>query len=142
MTTDSTEPTEPTEPTISLDPPAEETRPVVPVAEPTPPAYVPHIPSPAVEIAAAPAAPAAPRVRWAGIVWGAVFALLAATALWVLAEASRIEALGEWLRTLAPGEFSPGWVIGIVVLAGGVLLLLLGGLALIRNAQLRATVER
>ncbi|WP_127476912.1 hypothetical protein [Microbacterium sulfonylureivorans] len=89
-----------------------------------------------------PATPPAPRVRWAGIVWGAVFALIAVTALWVLAEASRLAAVHEWLLTLSPAELHPGWVIGIVVLAGGLLLLILGGVALLRTAQLRATVER
>jgi hypothetical protein len=84
----------------------------------------------------------APRVRWAGIVWGAVFAVIAGTALWTLAEASRLSAISEWLRTLSPADLNPGWVIGIVVLAGGLLLLILGGVALLRNAQLRMTVER
>ncbi|WP_461471306.1 hypothetical protein [Microbacterium sp. HJ5] len=106
---------ESTEPTVPLDPPS---------------------------AAAAPGVPTPPRVRWAGIVWGAFFALLAGGALWVLAEASRIEAIREWMRTLSPAQFHPGWVIGAVVLAGGVLLLILGGVALLRNAQLRATVER
>jgi CDP-diglyceride synthetase len=90
----------------------------------------------------APPTPIAPRVRWAGIVWGAVFTLLAGTALWVLAEASRREAVHEWLTTLSPADVHPGWVIGIVVLAGGLLLLILGGVALLRNAQLRATSDR
>jgi hypothetical protein len=85
--------------------------------------------------------PSSPRVRWAGIVWGAVFAVLASTALWTLAEASRLSAISEWLRTLSPADLHPGWVIGVVVLAGGLLLLILGGVALLRNAQLRMTVD-
>lgn len=115
-----------TEPTTPLDPPppGEETLPLI------------------ADAAMLEATIAGPRVRWAGIIWGALFAILAATAMWLLAEASRVEAIAEWLRTLAPGEFNPGWVIGFVALAGGLLLLLLGGLALIRSAQLRATAER
>lgn len=89
-----------------------------------------------------PATPLAPRVRWAGIVWGAVFALLAVGALWALAEASRVAVIRDWLLTLSPADLHPGWVIGIVVLAGGLLLLILGGVALLRTVQLRATVER
>jgi hypothetical protein len=83
-----------------------------------------------------------PRIRWAGIVWGTVFAVLAGIAVWTLAEASRITAVHEWLRTLSPTEVHPGWVIGIVALTGGVLLVILGGVALLRSAQVRMTVER
>ena len=135
---------EPTEPNESNGPTAPFTSPTQPLAPP-PLTYAPSMahtahsdPGTDVESREAPA----PRIRWAGIVWGTVFALLAGTAVWTLAAASRITAVHEWLRTLSPTEVHPGWVIGIVVLAGGVLLLILGGVALLRSAQLRMTVER
>lgn len=128
-----------TEPTAPLDPPAPEAS-TLALPEPDTLSYPRDT---AVEVPPRAAGTlSAPRVRWAGIVWGAAFALLAATAIWVLAEASRLDAIQEWLRDLTPGEVHPGWVIGFVALAGGLLLFLLGGLALLRNAQLRGTIER
>ncbi|MFB8145692.1 hypothetical protein ACFC1W_02995 [Microbacterium sp. NPDC056003] len=127
-----------TEPTAPLSP--------APLAPPplalAPPPVATAGPTDAAAVAASPAALAEPRVRWAGIVWGAVFAMLAGFALWVLAEASRLDAVREWLRSLSPADLQPGWVIGVTVLAGGVLLLILGGVALLRSAQLRMAVER
>ena len=125
-----------TEPTVPLDPPAPGDAPapddMTARLDAPPPAAA--APVPATEC---PAVPAAPRVRWAGIVWGSVFALVAIAALWTLAEASRLAGIRDWLLTLSPAELHPGWVIGIVVLAGGLLLLILGGVALLRNLQLR-----
>lgn len=91
---------------------------------------------------AAPAPAAVPRIRWAGIVWGSFFALLAATGLWTLAEASRRAVIHDWLLTLTPGSINPGVIVGFSVLAVGLLLLIAGGVALLRRAQLRATIER
>lgn len=102
------------EPTVPLDRPLDE-----PIAEPAHPA---------------------PRIRWAGIVWGSVFVVVAAVALGQLADASRREAIHEWLLTLTPATVSPGAVVGFVVLGLGVLLLVGGAVALLRRAQVRATI--
>jgi len=87
------------------------------------------------------AAHPAPRIRWAGIVWGSAFAILAATALFWLVEASRRTAIQEWLLTLTPASFSPGAVVAVVVIGIGVLLLTIGVVALLRRAQVRTTTE-
>lgn len=86
--------------------------------------------------------PTTPRIRWAGIVWGAVFSAAAASALWILASATRRESIHAWLLTLGPESINPGAVVGFVVLAVGLLLVILGGVALLRRAQVRATIER
>ncbi len=127
--------TESTQPTVPLDPPAApadgETLPLPDVE----PAVAP-------EVAAATAATLpAPRVRWAGIVWGAVLAGVAASALWLLADPSHYAPIRAWLITLSPESFNPGVIVGVVILVVGVLLLIGGGVALLRRAQLRATLE-
>ena len=78
---------------------------------------------------------ARPRIRWAGIVWGSFFALLAATALWWLVDAGHRAATRDWLLNLTPDFFSLGVVIGFGVLAVGILLLVAGAVALLRRAQ-------
>lgn len=82
-----------------------------------------------------------PRIRWAGIVWGAVIAALAVTALVTVAEGSRRQGINDWLRTLDPSTFNPGWVAAGVVLVVGVVLLITGGLALLRRAQRRSAAS-
>lgn len=64
-----------------------------------------------------------PRVRWAGIIWGVVFAVSASLLLWVLAEPSRRETVGDWWASLTPIGFG----LTLLLIAGG--LLLIGGVA-------------
>lgn len=64
-----------------------------------------------------------PRVRWAGIIWGLVFAASAVTLLWVLADPERRDAVGAWWTSLTPA----GFALTALLVAGG--LLLVGGLA-------------
>jgi hypothetical protein len=117
-----------TEPTTALDPPA--------IADWTPPPYVPEV-----TLAPVPASThTPPRIRWAGIVWGLVFAFIAALSLWVLASASRREAIRDWVLTLSPDTVAPVVVVGIAVLVIGAALLIVGGIALLR--RLSFTVER
>lgn len=94
-------------------------------------------------VPAAPAADAArPRIRWAGIVWGSFLAVLAGSALWWLVDSGHRAATREWVLGLTPDSVSLGAVIGIGVLCAGVLLLVAGGAALLRRAQVRFTIER
>lgn len=111
--------------------------------EPTLP-LVPPTPDPpsldATDAATADAPIAAPRVRWAGIVWGVVLAAVAASALWLLADPARYAPIREWVLTLSPESFNPGVIVGVVVLIVGSLLLIGGAVALLRRVQLRATL--
>ena len=115
-----------TEPTLPLIPPT-------PVALDEPPVEAPT-PAPA-------ATPTGPRVRWAGIIWGAVLAGIAASALWLLADPARSAPIREWLLTLSPESFNPGIIVGVVILVVGVLLLIGGAVALLHRAQIRASIE-
>ncbi|WP_337005356.1 MULTISPECIES: hypothetical protein [unclassified Microbacterium] len=71
-----------------------------------------------------------PRTRWAAIIWGLLFAAIAATALWMLADAGRREAVADGLVTLTPTT-----LLTIVLLTVGVLLLVGGAAGLVRRAQ-------
>jgi hypothetical protein len=62
------------------------------------------------------------RVRWAGIIWGLVFAAAAVTMIWVLAEPERRESVDLWWAGLTPA----GLGLTALIVAGG--LLLIGGL--------------
>ena len=73
---------------------------------------------------------APPRTRWAAIIWGLLFAAIAATALWMLADAGRREAVADGLLTLTPTTITT-----IVLLTVGVLLLVSGAAGLVRRAQ-------
>lgn len=111
------------------------TEPTLPLVPPTFDPAVDHDPAPTAR-----ATPAGPRVRWAGIVWGAVLAAVAASALWLLADPGRYAPVREWVLALSPETFHPGVIAGVVILIIGVLLLIGGGIALLRRAQLRATI--
>lgn len=74
-----------------------------------------------------------PRVRWAGIVWGLVFSALAVTAIWTVAEASAREAIRSWILAFDPASISAGGIVAASVIAVGVLLLVVGGVALLRR---------
>ncbi|MFK3678105.1 hypothetical protein ACI2IP_10250 [Microbacterium sp. NPDC090218] len=71
-----------------------------------------------------------PRTRWAAIIWGLLFAAIAASALWMLADADRREAVADGLVSLTPTT-----LVTILVLTVGVLLLVGGAAGLIRRAQ-------
>lgn len=147
MTTQPTFPEDPTRPVDTAAPldAAAQTDASVPLDPPGAPATVAEASDPYFLAAANPVAvPSAhaPRIRWAGIVWGAFLAFLAGTGLWTLAEASRRAAVHDWFLTLAPGSVNPGFIVGFSILAIGLLLLITGGVALLRRAQLRITIER
>jgi len=72
----------------------------------------------------------APRTRWAAIIWGLLFAGIAAAALSVLADAERRENVADALLTMTPTT-----ITAIVLLTAGVLLLVGGAAGLIRRAQ-------
>lgn len=74
-----------------------------------------------------------PRTRWAGIVWGLVFAALAITGL-TLATSPDPEALATWVQNV---EVSA--LIGYGLLAFGALLLVIGLVGLLRRAQRAAS---
>jgi hypothetical protein len=63
----------------------------------------------------------APRVRWAGIIWGLVFAAGGWCTVWTLLEPDRRAAFSNWILSLDDG----GWAI-VGALALGALLLLIG----------------
>jgi hypothetical protein len=72
----------------------------------------------------------APRTRWAAIIWGLLFATIAALALGQLADPSRRETIADALMTMTPTT-----ITAIVLLTAGVLLLVGGAAGLIRRAQ-------
>ncbi|WP_235008297.1 hypothetical protein [Microbacterium timonense] len=71
-----------------------------------------------------------PRVRWAGIVWGLVFALIAAGALWLLVDPARQAALSTWLIGLTPAS-----ALAVVALVVGGFALIAGLVGIARRAQ-------
>lgn len=79
----------------------------------------------------------APRVRWASIVWGLVFAGVATAALWFLAGDDRRAALADGVSTLTPVT-----LLTIVLLTAGALLLVGGVAGLLRHAQRRGATRR
>jgi predicted phage tail protein len=74
----------------------------------------------------------APRTRWAAIIWGTVFAAIAAGALWMLADADRRDLLADGIGTLTPAS-----ILTVVLLSAGALLLVGGVAGLVRRAQRR-----
>lgn len=82
---------------------------------------------------------AGPRVRWAGIVWGAVFAALAVAALVTIGSDASRDALHDGILAFDPASINPGIAWGGFVLVLGVVLLIVGALTLIRHAQRRGT---
>lgn len=71
-----------------------------------------------------------PRTRWAAIIWGLLFAAIAAGALWTLVDEGRRTALADGLVALTPTT-----ILTIVLLSAGVLLLVGGAAGLVRRAQ-------
>lgn len=82
--------------------------------------------------AASTAATLSPRIRWAAIVWGMLFVLVAGTAIWMLGSASRRDGVTDWLASL-----NPGTIAALVLLGVGCLVLVTGLVGLIRRAQRR-----
>ena len=62
-----------------------------------------------------------PRVRWAGIIWGLVFAVTGWLAVWTLLAQDRRAAFSDWILSLDGG----GWAI-VGALGLGALLLVIG----------------
>lgn len=94
-------------------------------------------------IAATSAAPAIrneavtpPRTRWAAIVWGLLFAVVAAMSLWFISDDDRRAGISDWALTLTPATIST-----LVILTIGVLMLVTGASALLRRVQRRAAVS-
>ena len=77
-----------------------------------------------------------PRTRWASIIWGAVFAALAALGLWTFLRPTGRHGLGDWIMSLTPGTMT-----AYSLLALGVLVLVIGLVGLLRRAQ-RKWAER
>jgi len=73
-----------------------------------------------------------PRTRWAAIIWGTLFAAVAASALWLLSDADRRTTVADGLLGLTPTT-----VVTIALLSVGVLLLVSGAAGLVRRAQRR-----
>ncbi|MGU3647093.1 hypothetical protein ACLBXX_19215 [Microbacterium sp. C23T] len=69
-----------------------------------------------------PAVDAAPRTRWAAIIWGLVFGAISATALWITVDAGRRDAVADWVVSLS----APAIVAYLLLAAGAVALV--GGL--------------
>lgn len=77
-----------------------------------------------------------PRTRWAAIVWGLLFAAVAATSLWLIADDERRSGVADWALTLTPVTIST-----LMILTIGVLVLVTGASALLRTVQRRTTVS-
>ncbi len=80
--------------------------------------------------------PTRPRIRWAAIVWGVVFALTTGVALFVLLNSQRIEAAEEWAGTL-----SPTTVTLYLLLAVGSLIFVAGLTGVLRRLQKRGASQ-
>lgn len=78
-------------------------------------------------------APTSPRTRWAAIIWGAVFAAVAAMAIGLLADESRSDDVSEWILSLTPAS-----ITAMALLALGGIVLICGAIGLIRRGQRRA----
>ncbi|MBT2483418.1 MULTISPECIES: hypothetical protein [unclassified Microbacterium] len=75
----------------------------------------------------------APRTRWAAIIWGVLFAGIAAGSLWLIADDDRRAGVTDWVTTLTPATITTLAILGV-----GVLLLVAGAAGLVRRAQHRA----
>lgn len=75
-----------------------------------------------------------PCTRWAAIIWGALFAGVAAGGLWLLADDDRRGGVADWTMSLTPPT-----VTALMILGVGLLLLVAGAIGLVRRAQHRRT---
>lgn len=78
--------------------------------------------------------PTPPRTRWAAIVWGLLFAAVAAVSLWLIADDDRRVGVSDWVLSLTPATIGT-----LLILTIGVLLLVAGASALLRRVQRRMT---
>lgn len=117
--------------------PSLEAAPPVPVAATAAVSSAAAAPAAASAASAAPAEPTAPRTRGAAIVWGLLFAAIAAFGIWTLTDDDRRESTAGWITTLTPNT-----VYSLVLLTIGVLILVSGAIGLIRHAQRRAAPQR
>lgn len=88
-------------------------------------------------LSAVPAEPTSPRTRGAAIVWGLLFAAIAAFGIWTLTNDDRRAGTADWITTLTPNT-----VYSLVLLAIGVLILVGGAVGLIRHTQRRVAPQR
>lgn len=77
-----------------------------------------------------------PRTRWAAIVWGLLFAAIAASALWMLVDDDRRSGIADWTASLTPATIGT-----LAILTVGVLLLVAGAAGLLRRLQRRMAVS-
>ncbi|WP_435747042.1 hypothetical protein [Microbacterium sp. PMB16] len=75
---------------------------------------------------------APPRTRWAGIIWGALFAAVAASGFWLLVDGDRRSTATDWVLTL-----TPSMILTLAILTAGVLVLFAGAVGLLRRGQRR-----
>lgn len=78
-----------------------------------------------------------PGIRWAGIVFGALFALGAVLGLVVALDEGILEVLQEWSRPVA-FSVGPSTLPFLSVVAVGTVVLALAAVALVRRARRRA----
>ena len=78
-----------------------------------------------------------PRTRWAAIIWGAVFAAIAAGTLSLVIYPANRNEFADWLFGLAPSVS-----LLLLALAVGTLMLLLGLIGLLRRAQRSRAARR
>lgn len=76
-----------------------------------------------------------PRIRWAGIAFGILFAVAGAVAIWAVASDDRRAGIREQLLTFDPTVLSPGVLAGAAVIALGAVLLAIGGAVLLRRLR-------
>jgi hypothetical protein len=137
-------------PTLDLTPPA-----ATEVRAATPPAYaapaVPAADGVSGAVSSAYAAPggrsasaaadsataAAPRTRWAAIIWGLLLAAISATALWVTVDAGRRDAVAEWIVALSPAA-----IAAYLLLAAAAIALVSGLVGIARRVQRGAERRR
>ncbi|WP_404431493.1 hypothetical protein LG299_14605 [Microbacterium lacus] len=82
-----------------------------------------------------------PRVRWAGVAWGLVFAALAGVGLWVVTTASVREAIRTWILEFDPDTVAPGAIVAAAIIVVGLVLLIVGAVALVRRKDPRVVFE-
>lgn len=75
----------------------------------------------------------APRVRWAAVIWGALFALVSGAALWLLSDDDRRSTAGDAILDLTPATITAAAILTI-----GVLFLATGAAGLLRRTQSRS----
>ncbi|QEO14057.1 hypothetical protein FLP10_06190 [Agromyces intestinalis] len=115
-----------TRPTTPFDPAPDGTQPPAasetPVTETSVTELIPPAEAAARDVRLAPAASAPlprPRVRWGAIIWGLVFAAVAAGVLWILLDPAMRDAVSAWWFALSPGSM----LLAALVVLGAVLLI-------------------